>query len=137
MRLSNSAIVRTQTSTNNNEQVQTKSIIMPYIEKISDLTARLLKPHGVMVARKPMETLRQIVSKPENMNKFEGKNNVVNHIQCNDCTAEYVDQTGQKLALRLHEHQLAMKRHDRLSLIPVHRYSKGHQFNSSTVEILD
>ena len=114
-----------------------RRIIMPYIKQISEMTARLLRPHGVTIAHKPMGTLRQIVSKPKPINKLEEKNNVIYQIQCNDCSAKYVGQTGRKLATRLHEHQLAIKRHDRLSLISVHEDNEGHHFNFNTVKILD
>ena len=137
-RLSKNGTVRSQSPTNNNDQrVQTRRIMMPYIKQISEMTARLLRPHGVTIAHKPMGTLRQIVSKPKPINKLEGKNNVIYQIQCNDCSAKYVGQTGRKLATRLHEHQLAIKRHDRLSLISVHEDNEGHHFNFKTVKILD
>ena len=121
----------------NEQQVQMKRVTMPYVKHISEMTARLLKPYGVKVAHKPMRTLRQIISKPKASTQLTEKSNVVYEIKCNDCDAKYVGQTGRKLSTRIHEHQLAIKRHDRLSLVSMHEDNEGHRFNFNTVKILD
>ena len=100
------------------------------------MTARLLKPHGIAVAHKPSGTLRQMLSQPKGKTVTQDKTNVIYEIPCGGCNKKYVGQTGRKLATRLHEHQLAVRRHDQLSLISVHEDGEGHTFNWMATKIL-
>ena len=57
-------------------------------------------------------------------------------IDCRDCSTYYVGQTGRKLSTRLHEHKLAIRRHDQLSLISIHQDKFGHEFDLEGTKIL-
>ena len=115
---------------------QSKHLALPYIKNISELTARLLRPHGITIAHQPEATLRTIVSQPKPKTSVLEKTNVVYKISCSDCDKHYVGQTGKKLSTRLHEHKLATKRHDQLSLISMHQDQHGHAFDWETAEVL-
>ena len=104
---------------------------------ISELTARLLKPHDIQVAHYPSATLKQQLTHLKPQIDPLQKKNVIYTIKCNDCVKKYVGQTGRKLATRIHEHELAIKRHDPLSLISVHEDQEGHKFDLSRVNIVD
>ncbi|BHF67949.1 hypothetical protein SprV_0301097800 [Sparganum proliferum] len=53
---------------------------------------------------------------------------VVYSIPCQDCDARYVGETGKRLGTRLHEHQLAVNRKDKLSLLYGHTLERNHNF---------
>ena len=96
-----------------------KRITLPYIRNILETTNKLLQPHGITVAHKPTKTLQKILSNPKDPVAQEGKTGVIYNIQCKDCNSHYVGQTGRRLAERIHEHQLAVRRHDENSLVPI------------------
>ena len=114
----------------------TKRIALPYIKNISELTARLLKPYGIMVAHKPYVTLRKLLSKSKDKIDLSKKTNVVYQVNCGDCNKFYVGQTGRRLETRITEHKAAIRRHDPLSLISVHEDKEGHKFNLDSVKII-
>jgi len=63
--------------------------------------------------------------------------NVVYKINCCDCDASYVKQTGTKLKTRLSEHQKHIVKHSPHSMITDHRLQNDHDFNWQNVEILE
>ncbi|GAA39727.2 hypothetical protein CLF_101455 [Clonorchis sinensis] len=100
------------------------------------MTARHLRQYGITVAFKPANTLRRTLSKPKGSLDAMKKTNVVYRLKCNDCDKHYVGQTGRKLATRIHEHKLASRRHDPMSLFSIHEDREGHKFNWNNVQIL-
>jgi len=54
---------------------------------------------------------------------------VVYKINCCDCDASYVKQTGTKLKTRLSEHQKHIVKHPPHSMITDHRLQNDHDFN--------
>ncbi|XP_072411213.1 mitogen-activated protein kinase kinase kinase 7 isoform X3 [Chiloscyllium punctatum] len=107
---------------------------LPYIKSISELTARLLRPLGLITAHKP--TLRQLLTRTKDLIPSMSKTNVVYKIPCKDCTKHYIGQTGRQLMIRIHEHQLATKRHDQLSLVATHADDKQHEFDWDNTTII-
>ena len=97
----------------------------------------MLKPHGIQVAHKPTSTLRKLVSNPKRPIEMSDHTHIVYKVQCANCEKFYVGQTGRKLKTRMHEHQLAVRRHDALSLISIHEDAQCHKFDFSNVQILD
>jgi len=68
---------------------------------------------------------------------LSNRSNVVYKIDCGDCDASYVGQTGRRLATRLREHQLNInKSSDLLSVVSNHRLL-GHDFKWEDTAILD
>ena len=65
------------------------------------------------------------------------KTNVVYKINCRDCDASYVDQTGRRLKTRLTEHRNHINRNTtQNSVITDHRLT-NHEFEWDEVEVLD
>jgi len=66
--------------------------------------------------------------------------NVVHKINCKDCDASYVGQTGRQLKIsdnRISEHKNYINRNtSALSVITEHRLHKNHDFDWERVEIL-
>ncbi|CAH8652478.1 unnamed protein product [Heterobilharzia americana] len=114
-----------------------KSIVLPYIKNISEIMTRLLKPLGIGVAHKPTNSLQTLLCRPKDATNKEDKPKIIYKINCNNCSQHYIGQSGRPLRLRLHEHQLAIKRHDISSLISMHMDNYGHEFNFDNVEVLD
>ncbi|KAH9591950.1 hypothetical protein MS3_00004042 [Schistosoma haematobium] len=96
-----------------------------------------MKTFGIGVAHKPTKSLQSILCKPKDEITKENKSNIIYKINCTNCDKHYIGQSGRPLHLRLHEHQLAVKRHDISSLISIHVDNYGHSFDWENVEILD
>jgi len=80
--------------------------------------------------------LQKILSNPKDPVTQEEKTGVIYNIQCKECDSHYVGQTGRRLAERIHEHQLAVRRHDENSLISQHMDRLNHIFKWDNVSIL-
>ena len=83
----------------------TTTATIPYVRRTSETIARLLRPYNIRVARKPMFTLRRLLT------NVKGKDvpGAVYKIECSDCQATYIGETGRNLT-RLNEHKRAAKR---------------------------
>ncbi|BHF81588.1 hypothetical protein SprV_0802472000 [Sparganum proliferum] len=101
---------------------------IPYVKNVSEATARILKPFGIGVAHKPECTIRQQIMKPKDPLPTTEQSAVVYSIPCLNCNATYVGETGKRLGTRLHEHQLAINRKDKLSLVYGHIRELNHDF---------
>eukprot|EP00061_Rhincodon_typus_P009830 g33630.t1 len=62
--------------------------------------------------------------------------NVIYKIPCRDYEKHYIRKTGRKVTTRVHEHQLATKRHDQYSLISIHLDKENHKFDWDNTKIL-
>ncbi|XP_072406376.1 uncharacterized protein [Chiloscyllium punctatum] len=121
----------------NEDMPQPKGLAtLPYIRSISELTARLLRPLGLITAHKPTATLRQQLTRTKDPIPNMIKTNVVYKIPCKDCIKHYIGQTGRQVTIRIHEHQLATKRHDQLSLVATHTDDKQHEFDWDNTTII-
>ena len=96
-----------------------------------------MKPHGIQVVHRPTSTLRKLVSNPKRPTEMSDHTHIVYKVQSANCERIYVGQTGRKLETRMHEHQLAVRRHDALSPISIHEDSKCHKFDFSNIQILN
>eukprot|EP00061_Rhincodon_typus_P007290 g28845.t1 len=61
--------------------------------------------------------------------KLGVRTNIFSKMPCYEFHNHYIGQPGRKLAIRIHEHQLAAKEQYELSLVSVHSDNEGHQFN--------
>ncbi|BHF79603.1 hypothetical protein SprV_0702272400 [Sparganum proliferum] len=103
-------------------------LAIPYVKNVSEATARILKPFGIGVAHKPESTIRQQIMRPKDPLPVTEQSSVVYSIPCQNCDARYVGETGKRLGTRLHEHQLAINRKDKLSMVYGHVKQQNHNF---------
>ncbi|BHF70332.1 hypothetical protein SprV_0301338200 [Sparganum proliferum] len=103
-------------------------LAIPYVKNVSEATARILKPFGIGVAHKPESTIRQQIMRPKDPLPVTEQSAVVYSIPCQNCDARCVGETGKRLGTRLHEHQLAINRKDKLSMVYGHVKQQNHNF---------
>ncbi|BHF74077.1 hypothetical protein SprV_0401716100 [Sparganum proliferum] len=80
------------------------------------------------VAHTPECTIRQQIMKPKDPLPTTEQSAVVYSIPCLNCNARYVGETGKRLSTRLHEHQLAINRKNKLYLVYDHIRELNHDF---------
>ncbi|BHF76740.1 hypothetical protein SprV_0501983900 [Sparganum proliferum] len=120
--------LRKSHSGRSNEEKPKFWLSIPYVKNVSEATSRILKPFGIGVAHKPASTIRQQIMRPKDPLPVTEQSAVVYSIPCQDCDARYVGETGKRLGTRLHEHQLAVNRKDKLSLVYGHTLERNHNF---------
>ena len=64
----------------------------------SETIARILQPHNIRVAHKPVTTLRRQVTNVKDKDKPEDRQGAVYKIKCFDCQATYIGETGRNLS---------------------------------------
>nr|VZI31451.1 unnamed protein product [Spirometra erinaceieuropaei] len=120
--------LRKSHSGRSNEEKPKLWLSIAYVKNVSEATSRILKPFGIGVAHKPAATIRQQIMRPKDPLPVTEQSAVVYSIPCQDCDARYVGETGKRLGTRLHEHQLAINRKDKLSLVYGHTLERNHCF---------
>ena len=76
---------------------------------------------------KPQQTIRQLLVRPKDRDKPEDKTGVVYRIDCEECEASYIGQTGRQLKERIKEHRRATEKGNILeSGVAEHVASTGH-----------
>ena len=93
-----------KTTKNNRKKHQEGSskwpvIVIPYTEKVSETTARIMKKYNVPVAVKPQRMLKGVLVHPEDKQKKEDISECVYRVPCGNCVETYVDETGRKLGI--------------------------------------
>nr|VZI41967.1 unnamed protein product [Spirometra erinaceieuropaei] len=109
---------------------------VPYIAGLSEEFARLVSEFGIGVAHRPEATIRRQLMQPKDPIPIDQKSGVIYRIDCNCGQASYVGETGKQVRTRMHEHELAVRRNEKLSLVAAHASSPGHAFDFESVRIL-
>ena len=122
--------------TEEDDAIPYRLALLPYIKDVSEMSARVLKQLHIKVAHKPTSSIRMAISNHKAPIPPTKRSNVVYKLPCQNCPNFYVGQTGRQLATRVHEHQLAIRRHDQLSLVSMHQDETGHQIDLDAAEIL-
>ena len=92
---------------NNNETEAEKSsyISVPYIPGTSERLRKIFRKYNVEVAHKPIRKLRNELCRLKDTRRTDEKAGVVYKIECGDCNAKYVGETGRQVKDRMAEHQ--------------------------------
>jgi hypothetical protein len=128
---------RTQdTSTEENNERPIRRITLPYINKISETTARILDKHNLKVAHKPTNKLKSIFTTHKDQTDLLDKHNVIYQIPCKDCEKVYIGETSKTVKSRITEHKNAIKREDSRSLPAAHVINNDHSFDWTKTTVL-
>ncbi|BHF63620.1 hypothetical protein SprV_0200661400 [Sparganum proliferum] len=111
-------------------------LAIPYVKNVSEATARILKPFGIGVAHKPESAIRQQIMRAKDSLPVTEQSAVVYSIPCQNFNVRYADERGKRLGTRLHEHQLAINRKDKLSMVYGHVKQKNHNFASEKARVI-
>ena len=82
------------------------------------------------VARKPITTLRHLLTNVKNKDRLEDRQGAVLYkIKCCDCQATYIGETGRNLSTRLTEHKWVTRNGDVNCHIAEHHLQTKHQID--------
>ncbi|XP_018393372.1 PREDICTED: uncharacterized protein LOC108772348 [Cyphomyrmex costatus] len=134
-------------SSNNNNGLNDKNegesselpswFIVPYVPRLTDKFKQFNR-NNIKVAYYSANKLRKYIKVHKDPLDYMSKTNVVYKINCNDCDASYVGQTGRKLKTRIAEHRNHIRWNtSSKSVITDHRLEQGHEFDWNNVQILD
>jgi len=129
-----------QNNNQNNEPNNNTKIwfTVPYIKPTSDKFKNIINGLVPRVSFYSMNKLSRLIKAQKNSLPKCANMNVVYKINCKDCDASYVGQTGRQLKTRISEHKNHINRNtSALSVITEHRLHENHGFDWERVEILD
>ena len=119
-------------NTNNNIKKRNISLVVPYIQGISEKFKKLCKSKGIQVYFKGTNTLRTQLVTPKDKDPKLQKSGIIYHYKCPhiNCTEAYIGETGRALGDRVNEHLKAP------SPIYLHSNSTGHPLNPDCFNII-
>ena len=87
---------------------------------------------------KPHSTVRQLLGSPKDKGDKLEQAGVVYQIDCKECEASYIGQTGRHLKERLKEHKKALEKGDiRCSGVAEHAFQAHHEIDVDNIKVLD
>ena len=76
------------------------SVVIPYVEKVLETVARIMKKYNVPCTVKPWVTRKNILVHPEDREDKEQKTECVYKVPCASCEKTYIGETGRKVPVR-------------------------------------
>ena len=73
------------------------SVLIPYVEKVSETIARIMKKYNVPCAVKPWVTLKNVLVHPKDREDKEQTTECVYKVPRASCVKTYIGETGRKL----------------------------------------
>ena len=125
------------TNTREKSNPEIRRITLPYINKISEISARILEKHNLKVAHKPTNKLKSLFNKHKDRPDNEDKQNAIYQIPCRDCEKVYIGETSKTIKSRITEHKNAIKREDVRSIPAKHVIENDHRFDWTNVKVLN
>ena len=114
-----------------------KFVSAPYIRGTSEKIARVLRQFNVQLCSKATRTIKSQVCKIKDRRETLDQANVVYKLECSDCNACYVGETGRLLKERKLEHQKDVRNGSALSNVFQHTSASSHSFNFNEMKVLD
>ncbi|XP_018374076.1 PREDICTED: uncharacterized protein LOC108768217 [Trachymyrmex cornetzi] len=126
---------------NNSDNVEESAtytwLTVPYIPTHSEKFKRI-KCDDIRVSFRSPNKINKYIKVQKDPRPKDSKNNVVYEIECKDCAATYVGQTGRQLKTRIAKHKNHIRRNTtNRSVITEHRLEHNHDFQWDNVRILD
>ena len=112
------------------------TVTIPYIKGTSETISRILQPCNIRVAHKPTTTLRQLLTNVKDRDEPINRQDTVYKINCFDCQASYIGETGRNLNTRLTEHKRATRNGDANNHIAVHHQLTNHNIDWDSAQCL-
>ncbi|PFX12174.1 hypothetical protein AWC38_SpisGene23906, partial [Stylophora pistillata] len=106
----------TTTTETNDTATPTTTATIPYIKGMSENISRILLPFNIRVAHKPITTLRQLLTNVKDKDEPRNRQGTIYKINCSDCQASYIGETGRNLTTRLTEHRRATRKVSQLPM---------------------
>ncbi|KAM0724705.1 hypothetical protein ACS0PU_009089 [Formica fusca] len=120
----------------NNESVSYFTI--PFVHTISHKFKNIIKDLDVRLSYCSLNKLSCFIKVHKDVLPSASCTNVIYMINCADCDASYVGQTGRRLQTRIGEHRNHIRRNSTVSsVITDHRLEFDHDFDWDHVRILD
>ena len=126
----------TTTTEANDNATPTTTATIPYIKGISENISRILQPFNIRVAHKPITTLRQLLTNIKDRDEPRNRQGAVYKINCSDCHASYIGETGRNLTTRLTEHKRATRKGDVNNHIAEHHRLTNHTIDWDSAQCL-
>ncbi len=109
---------------------------LPYVQGVSQLIARYLRPCNLNIAHKPTESLWKALVQVKGPLLTQRWRNVVYSIACSECPSAYVGQIGRRFATCMKEHQSAVRRQDENSLLTLYCITTSHAFDWTSASVV-
>ena len=109
----------TTTIETNDNATPTTTATIPYIKGISENISRILQPFNIRVAHKPITTLRQLLTNIKDRDEPRNRQGAVYKINCSDCHASYIGETGRNLKTRLNTNERRGKAMSTITLLNI------------------
>ena len=104
---------------------------------MSENISLILQPFNIRVVHKPITTLRhQLLSKVKDKDEPKNRQGAVYKINCSDCDAFYIGETGRKLTTRRTEHKRTTRKGDVNNHIVEHHRLTSHTINWDSAQCL-
>ena len=107
--------------------------VIPYVEKVSETVARIMKKYNVPCAMKPWVTLKNVLVHPKDWEDKEQTTECVYKVSCASCEKTYIGETGRKLGVRLQEHRSEVESKTNRAFTRSHRSSSSAESNRSAL----
>ena len=105
-------VINITSETNRDSTSITTTATIPYIKGTSEAIARILQPYNIRVAHKPITTLRHLLTNVKDKDEPNNRQGAIYKIECSDCQASYIGETGRNLNTQLTEHKRATRNGD-------------------------
>ena len=79
------------------------SIILPYVGPVSERLRKSFRSRGIEVHLKPINSICSLLVTPKDPTPDKDKCDVVYQVDCNECNAFYIGETGHALSCRMRE----------------------------------
>ena len=124
------------TESNRDSTFVTTTATIPYIKSTSEAIARILQPYNIRVAHKPITTLRRLLTNVKDKDEPNNRQGAIDKIECSDCQASYIGETGRNLNTRLTELKRATTNGDVNNHISEHHRQTNHRIDWDSAKCL-
>ena len=131
--------VRDNRANNTSSSVPQSSsyVSIPYIAGTSERLSRIFKKYDIQVAHQPSKKIKNELCHLKDRRRVHEKAGVVYKLDCRDCNATYIGETGRQVEERMTEHQRDITNRKQASKVFEHVRDTGHSFDFENVSVLD